>query len=293
MKLFDFLKPGALSSPDPNVPVPSIPRYTTQYGLQIPFVEYNTFPYLTDLSPRIVRQDLNTYIPFLPYTNDSFVEAMHAARRDIIFITPYVYTHTVTDDMISMPPKFKTPAGLAAYMETIAAKYAGRVKGYEITNEPNAPAGSNGDSRSYTPAEYMQFLVPTSTAIRKQDPTVSIIGACTSGMALNWHRELAALGAAKYVNFISFHPYGESVRSISNSVLSLQQIWGDKPLMCTEYGDADAAKAIAIHKALSGLVHTSILFNLRGDPYGLIDSSGAKRTSYAEAKALFARNGAA
>jgi hypothetical protein len=276
-------------SSGPVTPLPPVPpRYTTKYGVQIPFEEYNS-PALNGLVPRLVRQDLNTYIPLTqPVEDDGFVATMNALGIPIMFITPYVYTRTLADDPTSTPPAFKTPDSLAHYMAASVKKYARKVAFWEIFNEPNAPAESNGGARSFTPAEYMSYLVPMSLAIRSSDPFTRVVAGATSGMPHDWHRQLASLGAAKYCDFLSFHPYGESTRSVVDSTLALQQIWGTTPLMCTEYGDADPIKAIAMHQALEGLVHTSVFFTLHGDPYGLIDAAGSDRASYSGAVKLFA-----
>lgn len=261
----------------PKATFPEPPHYATRYGLEVAF-KYNIAPPdLSDLKPKIVRMDTSTY----PGSNDTFLDAMKAQKIDVILITPYNYLSN---------PRTADDAGIQ--MGIYAQRNRGKVWGYEVMNEPNAPAGSNGGSRFFAPGEYISYLSAISTALRRFDPATPVILGGTSGYALEWHRELARLGAAMFVDYVAFHPYGGEPSTVHDRVAELAHVWG-KPLICTEYGDPDPAKMIAMHKALDGLVHTSIIFTWHSidasDPYGLLDHTGAKRTSYESAKLLLAK----
>lgn len=250
------------------------PHYYTRFGLEVGFGFNNNPPDLSDLKPRVVRMDTSTY----PGANDAFLTSMAKQAIDVILITPYDYLRA---------PKTAYEAAVEA--GTIAARNKGKVWAYEVLNEANAPSGSNGGSRSFDPLDYMLYLTGISAAIRQADPNARIISSGTSGVAIEWHREIARLGAAKLVDFVSFHPYGSLPSQVHDNVSQLASIWGYKPIVCTEFGDPNPSRMIAMHQALDGLVHTSILFTYAGGQYGLTDDNGIRRTSYAQAKALFAK----
>jgi parallel beta-helix repeat protein len=94
-----------------------------------------------------------------------------------------------------------TPAQLAAWSQAVgllASTYKGRVKYWEVLNEPNT---------FLTGPEYARVLAATSQALRRHDPRARIIG----GSVVNAHRhELhkATMAAAPGAfDLFSYHPY--------------------------------------------------------------------------------------
>lgn len=84
----------------------------------------------------------------------------------------------------------------------VVSRYKGRIETYEILNEPNL---------YLTPAELMVYLKSAYRTIKKIDPSCRVVGACVTGdfnaHILEYGRALMGLGAAKYCDVISFHPY--------------------------------------------------------------------------------------
>ena len=259
----------------PNVPAP--PTYKTRFGLEVGF-EYNILPPdLSDLRPPIVRQDISTY----PNRNDSFVSAMNAQRIDVLLVGIYDYQTNP-----------KTAQEMATFLSSVATRYKGNVWGYEIINEANVSTGANGGEVHMEPSTYYDYLLECSTAIRAADPNAKIVSSGTSGVALDWHRKLAALNASPLIDFAGFHPYGANPSNIGSSIAQLADIW-KKPLISTEYGSSNEIASLAMQNALDTLVHTSIFFTWEDSPslngYGLLDSNGARRGSYYAMKAKFAK----
>jgi parallel beta-helix repeat protein len=94
-----------------------------------------------------------------------------------------------------------TPAQLAAWSQAVgllASTYKGRVKYWEVLNEPNT---------FLTGPEYAKVLAITSETLRKNDPGALIIG----GSVVNAHRHdlyRATMAAAPGTfDFFSYHPY--------------------------------------------------------------------------------------
>ena len=276
MARFFGINTGNPGVPDPVIP--PAPSYSkTQFGLEIGF-EYNILPpNLWDLSPAFVRQDISTY----PGGNDDFVAAMNAQNIKVILVGIY--------DYVSNP---KTPSEMATFISSVATKYKGRVWGYEIINEANVPTGANGGEIHMEPAVYYGYLRACSIAIRTADPRAQIISSGTSGVALDWHRKLAALGAGSLIDFAGFHPYGADPSNIGSSIAQLADIW-KKPLISTEYGSTNLIQTLAMQNAIDTLVYASIFFTWKDskdtEGYGLLTESGLKRTTYDAMKAKFAK----
>ena len=107
---------------------------------------------------------------------------------------------------VAVPPldKWKRYAGkLTAYAK-------GRIKYYEIFNEPNG----------YLPAEtYLPYLKAFYEEAKKNDPSCKIIGLCvTSDFGVvgdQFTTDMMKFGAGKYMDIASFHPYsGRELDSI-------------------------------------------------------------------------------
>ena len=275
---------GANSSPGPSpspAPViPPAPRRTTRFGVEIGFSFYGALD-LSDLKPKFVREDSNTYLSNDPVEKDTFISSMNAQGIDVLLITPYDYASALSAQQ------------MADQAGAIAKKYAGKIWAYELMNEVNAPNLSNGDTRTFTPERYMQFLTLMAASIRVADPKVKLISSGTSGMSFDWHRQLAALGAGSVVDMVGFHPYGQSPNGVASSVAQLAQIWGSKPLACTEYGSANPLQTVDMMRALDGIVDECVYFTYKSanpsDVYGLLTETGVKRVSYDMMKQLFAK----
>lgn len=95
--------------------------------------------------------------------------------------------------------------GWLKYVRTIAARYADRVKVWEIWNEPNIagfwkPTKPNG-------AEYAGLVKMTAPEIRKLIPGAVIVGCGLAGMPMGYLKECLEAGLAEHVDKISYHPY--------------------------------------------------------------------------------------
>ena len=263
-----YLKKPAIPQPPPPPP-PAPRRYATRYGLEVAYGLHLSPVDFGDLSPKVVRMDIDVE----PGAMDAFLTSLAAKSIDALLITPY--------DYLRAP---RTAEQMAQELASFVARYRGRVWGYEIMNEANNGSG-NGSARSFSPADYFEYLKTLSSVVLVHDARAHCISSGTSGMAPDWHRALVALGAKNYVDFAAFHPYGQSPSTIARSVAELASIWGDTPLICTEYGDADPQAALDMHRALDGLVDTSVYFSWKyTPPYNLVGSS-----SYQPMKSLFAR----
>ena len=89
------------------------------------------------------------------------------------------------------------------YIKTVAQRYKGKIKSYEIWNEPDCgPSHFDG-----TPEEYVKMLQIAYQTIKTVDPSIEVVG----GGGLHWQvlqnfpTEIFKLGALKYMDSLSVH----------------------------------------------------------------------------------------
>ncbi len=90
------------------------------------------------------------------------------------------------------------------YIRALAKHFKGRVKYYEIWNEPNV--NSFWQPGKANALDYFKLISFTSPIIRSQDKDAGT-GACVSGSTSAYVLELIKLGVSEYIDFFSVHPY--------------------------------------------------------------------------------------
>jgi hypothetical protein len=88
------------------------------------------------------------------------------------------------------------------YAERVARRYRGRVGAWEIWNEPN--------ERTFwqaTPERYVRLMRAAYEGVKRGDPDVIVLGGSTSGVDLPYLRTLLKLGAGRWMDALSVHPY--------------------------------------------------------------------------------------
>ncbi len=139
------------------------------------------------------------------------------------------------------PGTSSEPANLADwrdYVRTVAARYRGRIRYYEIWNEPDLPEFYSGD------VETMVALTQEAHAIlREVDPAAQIVAPSTvPNYGTDWLDTYLALGAGAYVDVIGAHLYldsaspPEEMPALIDAVRRILITHGqaDKPLWNTE-----------------------------------------------------------
>jgi hypothetical protein len=140
------------------------------------------------------------------------------------------------------PSNAEEVAEFVNYAKTLAARYKGRVKQWEVWNEPNivpfwTPAAN--------PPIYTEILKQTYTEVKKIDPSIKVVGMVTSLVDLVFIEECLKNGAGPYMDVISVHPYQDPVPPTDMSseigkIYSLRQLlttYGvSVPIWITECG---------------------------------------------------------
>jgi len=125
------------------------------------------------------------------------------------------------------------------YVRTVAHRYKGQIRAYEIWNEPNLPNFYTG-----TP-EAMVVLAREAYVVLKQvDPALTVVSPSAVGpTGLPWLERYLELGGGKYADVIGYHFYvrgqpPEAMLGFINQVHEIAKKYGlaEKPLWNTEAG---------------------------------------------------------
>jgi hypothetical protein len=96
------------------------------------------------------------------------------------------------------------PKDFADFVSTVAARYAGRVDGWEIWNEENL---SRFWSSGPNPTAYAALLRAAYPAVKAADPGAKVVFGGTSGNDYDFLAGAYAAGAKGYFDVLATHPY--------------------------------------------------------------------------------------
>ncbi len=207
------ITPTLTPSPTPTSPPPSLglPEQVIPepFGVEIHFVEpdLKEVDLLETEGFRFIRMDLfwvdiereRGHYEFGAY--DTLVRTMRERGIRIVFILDY--GNPLYDEGHS-PRTAETRAAFARFAAVAARRYRGNDIIWEIWNEPNL---AKFWSPSPNATHYGQLVLAAARAIRRVDATAWIIGPATSGFDWPVWTEMAEMGALKYFDAVSVHPY--------------------------------------------------------------------------------------
>jgi len=87
------------------------------------------------------------------------------------------------------------------FLRELFRRYNGKIKAYELLNEPNSP------NYFGTPGSYVQMLNIMHTVAAQEDPNAIIVGGAGDPGFLQWSTDIINLGAAPYMDVLSGHNY--------------------------------------------------------------------------------------
>jgi len=125
------------------------------------------------------------------------------------------------------------------YVRSVATRYKGRIKAYEVWNEPNLENFYSG-----TPGAMVNLAREAYGTLKEVDPSIVVVSPSAVGpTGLTWLDEYLKLGGGKYADVIGYHFYvrgqePEAMLSFIDQVRELTRKYGvaDKPLWNTEAG---------------------------------------------------------
>src|SRR4051794_26958071 len=139
------------------------------------------------------------------------------------------------------------PSDYASFVGMLAARYAGRVAGWEIWNEPDLRLFWRPDP---DPVAYTRLLLAASAAIREADPSAKVIGGSITFGNTGFVQAMYDHGAKGAFDALSLHPYTlkhapddesdrfHSLTAILDDVHAVMASEGDRstPIWITELG---------------------------------------------------------
>ena len=189
----------------------------------------------------------------------------------------------------------------SAYVSAIVKHANGRIKRWEIWNEP-----PNGTGRDQTPADYAKLVVSSYEAAKAADPSC-LIGIAAKSVHVNYLEQAIKAGARGHFDYLTLHPYEvlngiadndgtepvfmNIVPTVRKMLAAQDPAKAEVPILFTELG-CDVKKgadtqAHALVKAYAMGIAQGVAclqwFEARdGDsgPMGLLDGKGVPRPSY-------------
>ena len=163
---------------------------------------------------------------------DEIAESLLAQGIEPWFSLSYgnrLYTPEAPDvSAVGFSPMFTEDArnGWAAYVDAITQHFAGRVKKWEIWNEPNGKTFWR--PRQPDAAGYVELARFTSPIVRRRIPDATVVGLGLAGCSMKYMEEALKAGLAECVDRISFHPYGSMPENAESFVAKVRELLGDR-----------------------------------------------------------------
>ena len=124
---------------------------------------------------------------------------------------------------VGCPPIFSEEEKQAwlRYVEETVRHFKGRVRWYEIWNEPD---GVHCWKHGVSPREYGDFSVATCRAIHRADPDAKAITGVLCGVNLPYFKAMFDQGAAEAADAVSFHRYNADELNALNEIQALRAL---------------------------------------------------------------------
>lgn len=192
----------------------------------------------------------------IPKRISDFVD--YAYENGIEILMPLTYSNGLYCDKITsgqyaggykMPYTDEQIEAYAAYCGYLAREFKGKVKYFEVWNEPDGVMFNHDLSNTGSPETYAKLLKAAYEAIKAENPDAYVLGIAASGIDHSaWfiNRVLAA-GGGDYMDALSVHPYtwtrepaderGQSFEYLLNILYTIMKNNNvDLPIWITEIG---------------------------------------------------------
>lgn len=142
----------------------------------------------------------------------------------------------------ALPPK--KLADWESYVRTVVQRYKGRIKHYELMNEPHfTEVDSRYSKRDFPVAIMVDMARVAASIIKEHDPKATLISMSPSG-SLNGIRRLDSFlkaGGGKYIDVVGFHFYEKTPEDIPRLTTALRHVMANYglahlPIWNTESG---------------------------------------------------------
>ena len=204
-----------------------------------------------------------------------------------------------------LPGKLRLPvnnlAGWSNYVTEMAKHLKGKVKYWEVWNEP-----PNGIGKDQTAADYAKIVVAAYDAVKAVDPNC-LVGMEAKSVHVNWLEQTIQAGAKDHFDYIILHPYEvlgavmdhpgteaiymNMVPTVRKMLAAQDPAKVNVPIVFTEIGfdagrGADLQGEALVKAYTMGIAQGVSCINwfegMDGDsgPMGLLDAKGSPRPAY-------------
>lgn len=105
------------------------------------------------------------------------------------------------------------------YVAAVADHFRGRVRHYEIWNEPD---GQHAWKHGVNATEYGNFAIDTAKVLRETDPDCYIIGGSNFTSPIGYVQEMLSTGLGAYIDGYTFHEYTYTEENVTQKVKALR-----------------------------------------------------------------------
>jgi hypothetical protein len=164
---------------------------------------------------------------------DSAVERAEAKRVEVLFTLGYPARWAADTGLLrewnpgyALPPR--NMADWEEYVRRVASRYKGRIKYYELMNEPHFTEVDGGwrSTRDFPVATMVEMARIASRVIKQADPEARLVSMSPSGR-LNGVRRVDAFlkaGGGKYIDVVGFHFYSGAPEQIPELASALRKV---------------------------------------------------------------------
>lgn len=190
------------------------------------------------------------------------------------------------------------------FYKALATRYKGKVRYYEIFNEPNLsgmffPEGKSEKDADYV-STYLDFLAAANKAVHEADSSAVVVLGGLAEPEYAWlnpaafMKQLYELGGKDCFDVFAYHPYasGGGFKKKAEAIRAALTLYGDsdKPIWFNELGANSAQGQVGLMKQMKNEINAVpawFWFSLRdfdssgeGGKYGLLTRDFKKRPAY-------------
>jgi hypothetical protein len=196
-----------------------------------------------------------------PAADDDYLKAARTRDLQVLLILDFGNS-LYTGSEKSGPATEVGRRAFARYCREVVIRYkALGVRHYEIWNEPNASVFWKPQPN---PGDYAKLLEAAYKSCKETDPDSIVLGCSTAGTDLDFIGKVLAAGGGRFMDAVSFHPYGQPLppeKKILTDLARLKSLAPGKPLWITEIGYPTFAGASGVDEETQAnyLVRTFLL----------------------------------
>lgn len=149
------------------------------------------------------------------------------------------------------------------FVFALASRYRGRVRFWELWNEPDLPNYFAGPAVTYA----QQVLAPGYAAVKAADSDAQVIFGGPSVANTGWVSEVLSSSAGYPFDILAFHDYG-GVRTALDGAAALAALAPGKPIWLGEFGSERTARQETLIEGIFGAesaLDAAIWYELRDD----------------------------